>query len=136
VHAGYVVDLSPGEFPDHVLRWSLLEDPDPEPHCSGKTVIVGHTEQRDGEVLDLGCVKCIDTYCHGYGWLTAIDVISGTLWQASRWGAMRDGDPVLDLQRAKKLLKLPLGKDRRLKTEGLKNLAQPSVFNLQPRMRR
>lgn len=92
VHANYVPDLPPAEFPDYVLRWSLLDDPHPEPHCSGKTVIVGHTEQRNGEVIDLGPVKCIDTYCHGSGWLTALEVRTGEIWQASRWSMMRDED--------------------------------------------
>ena len=35
-------------------------------------VVVGHTEQRTGEILDLGFLKCIDTFCHGGGWLTAL----------------------------------------------------------------
>ena len=56
---------------------------------SGKKVIVGHTEQRDGQILDLGAVTCIDTACCNYGWLTALDVRSGDLWQASKWGALR-----------------------------------------------
>jgi len=48
------------------LRWaSLLREP--KPHCSGKVAIVGHTAQTNGEILDLGCVKCIDTFCHGGG---------------------------------------------------------------------
>jgi serine/threonine protein phosphatase 1 len=91
--------------PEHLLRWSLLDDGIPEPHQSGKTVIVGHTEQRDGEILDAGHIMCIDTYCHSYGWLTAIDVISGEVWQASRWGSMREGDTMEGLLRAKRILR-------------------------------
>lgn len=90
VHANYLPDAPPDEWPECVLRWSLLDDPAPRPHFSGKTVIVGHTEQHDGEVLDLGCVKCIDTACYSYGWLTALDVVSGRIWQASRWGVLRE----------------------------------------------
>jgi len=90
VHANYTPDLPASEFPEYVLRWSLLDDPDPQPHMSGKTVVVGHTEQRDGEILDLGCVKCIDTACYAYGWLTALDTTSGQVWQASRWGMLRE----------------------------------------------
>jgi len=89
-HANYLPDEPPDQWPAHVLRWSLLDEPFPEPHVSGKTVLVGHTEQRDGEVLDLGHVKCIDTACYNYGWLTALDVHSGTIWQASRWGVLRE----------------------------------------------
>lgn len=90
VHANYLPDVPAKDWPEYVLRWSLLDDPRPEPHISGKTVIVGHTEQRNGEVLDLGHVKCIDTACYNYGWLTALDAPSGTLWQASRWGMLRE----------------------------------------------
>jgi len=104
VHANYVADLALDQQPEHVLRWSLFEEPYPEPHHSGKTVVVGHTEQRDGEILDLGHVLCIDTYCHGYGWLTAVDVNSGKVWQASRWGALRDGEDLEGLKRAKKMI--------------------------------
>ncbi len=94
VHANFDPNLPLAEQPDHLLRWTLLENEPHEPHVSGKTAIVGHTEQRNGEILDLGCVMGIDTYCHGYGWLTAIDVLSGQVWQASRWGVLRDGDDV------------------------------------------
>ena len=104
VHANYIADLALEEQPEHVLRWSLLEQPYPEPHCSGKTVLMGHTEQRNGEILNLGHALCIDTYCHGYGWLTAVDVNSGEVWQTSRWGALREGESLDGLQRARQML--------------------------------
>ena len=44
------MELQPG----HELRWTVLEPAKQEPHLSGKPVFVGHTEQRDGEILDLG----------------------------------------------------------------------------------
>lgn len=90
VHANYLADAPPEDWPAYVLRWSLLDEHPPGPHMSGKTAVVGHTEQRDGEVLDLGYVKCIDTACYNYGWLTALDVTSGQTWQASRWGVLRE----------------------------------------------
>ena len=89
VHANYEPDLPMDEQPDHAMRWTLLDDPQPRPHQSGKKVIVGHTEQRRGDILDLGCVTCIDTYCRGEGWLTALDVTTGEVWQASRFGVLR-----------------------------------------------
>jgi len=89
-HANYLANAPPGDWPSYILRWSLLEEPYPGPHFSGKTIYVGHTEQRDGEVLDLGYLKCIDTACYNYGWLTAIDTQSGQIWQASRWGVLRE----------------------------------------------
>jgi serine/threonine protein phosphatase 1 len=61
----------------------------PGRHCSGKTAVVGHTPQVTGEILDLGYLVCIDTYCVGGGWLTALDVDSGQVWQANRAGELR-----------------------------------------------
>ena len=72
------------------LRWQLLEGDHVRPHCSGKQVIVGHTEQIDGEVLDYDFIKCIDTACWRYGWLTALEVNTGQLWQAQRFGMLRE----------------------------------------------
>jgi serine/threonine protein phosphatase 1 len=88
-HANYEPDLPMPEQPTHTLRWAILEEPYPAPHLSGKTVVVGHTEQHSGEVLDLGYLKCIDTMCWRYGWLTALDVDSGQVWQTSKWGVPR-----------------------------------------------
>ena len=57
----------------------------PGPHDSGKTVIVGHSRlRRSGEILDLGHLFCIDTFCYGGGWLTALDVKTGEVWQADQ----------------------------------------------------
>src|SRR5947207_1987814 len=67
------------------LRWASLP-PVPVRHCSGKVAIVGHTAQKSGEILDLGYLKCIDTFCHGGGWLTALEVQTGKVWQASMAG--------------------------------------------------
>ena len=40
--------------PRALLLWKSLRDVTPGPHVSGKTVIVGHTAQKQGKVLDLG----------------------------------------------------------------------------------
>jgi serine/threonine protein phosphatase 1 len=53
--------------------------------------VVGHTPQLAGEVLDLGFLVNIDTYCVRGGWLTALDVGSGRVWQADRRGRLRGG---------------------------------------------
>jgi serine/threonine protein phosphatase 1 len=50
---------------------------------------VGHTPQWSGEVLDLGFLVCIDTGCHGGGWLTALEVDAGKIWQANNRGELR-----------------------------------------------
>ncbi|HJT79180.1 MAG TPA: hypothetical protein VJ739_18430 [Gemmataceae bacterium] len=59
------------------------------PHCSGKVAVVGHTPQRGGEILDLGFLACIDTNCHRGGWLTALEVHTGQVWQADGRGRVR-----------------------------------------------
>lgn len=106
-HASYDPDLPFDEQPTHILRWQLLERPWPRPHCSGKQVVVGHTEQKNGEILDLGHLVCLDTACRSYGWLTLWDASTGETWQASKWGVLREPehtDEFEQLQRARDLL--------------------------------
>jgi serine/threonine protein phosphatase 1 len=40
--------------------------------------------------LDLGYLKCFDTFCHGGGWLTGLEVNTGKVWQANLTGEMRE----------------------------------------------
>jgi serine/threonine protein phosphatase 1 len=89
VHANYFPDVPMSEQPLNMLRWESLRDTVPGPHESGKMVVLGHTSQRSGEILDLGHAQCIDTYCYGGGWLTALDVGTGEIWQADREGRLR-----------------------------------------------
>jgi serine/threonine protein phosphatase 1 len=89
VHASYEPYLPMDEQTALILRWEPLRNAIPEPHASGKTVIAGHTSQRSGEILNLGDVKCIDTYCYRGGWLTALDVHTDEVWQADLEGNMR-----------------------------------------------
>jgi len=89
LHANYQADLPLDAQPDHLVFWEHLTFSAPEPHFSGKTVVVGHTPQYDGEVLDLGHLVCIDTLCFGGGWLTALDLDTGDVWQADADGKMR-----------------------------------------------
>lgn len=88
VHAYYDPDLPLHQQKWDGLRWASLPR-EAKPHCSGKVAIVGHTAQTSGEILDLGCVKCIDTFCHGGGWLTALEVGTGQVWQADERGQLR-----------------------------------------------
>ena len=91
-HANYLPDVPMSLQPDHQLRWALLEPAEARAHFSGKPVFVGHTEQPTSEVLDLGFVVCLDTACWRHGWLTAMDVNTREVWQASRFGIPRSGD--------------------------------------------
>jgi serine/threonine protein phosphatase 1 len=71
-------------------RWHSLRDMIPAAHVSGKTAVVGHTSLKDGEIMDLGHLLCIDTYCWGGGWLTALDTTTGQVWQVDRHGRVRE----------------------------------------------
>jgi serine/threonine protein phosphatase 1 len=89
VHANYFSDTPMEQQPVGMMRWESITDMTPGPHETGKTVIVGHASQKNGEILDLGHVKCIDTYCYGSGWLTALNVHTEQVWQADREGKLR-----------------------------------------------
>jgi serine/threonine protein phosphatase 1 len=89
LHANYDPRLPMDRQRNELLRWESLRDTTPLPHFSGKIVIAGHSSQKNGEVLDLGYLKCIDTYCYGGGWLSGLDVHSGRLWQFSKSGKPR-----------------------------------------------
>lgn len=88
VHANYAPHLPLEHQPDQMLFWQHLGI-DPAPHKSGKITVLGHTPQITGEVLDLGHVICIDTFCFGSGWLTGFDVHSGEIWQVDKQGQIR-----------------------------------------------
>ena len=93
-HANYDPDLPMDRQPSLKLRWEFLDEPRQRPHFSGRTVIVGHTPQTSGEVLDLDFLRCIDTDCSRGGWLTGLEIRSGKVIQANQIGETR-----LDWQR-------------------------------------
>ncbi len=88
-HANYAPELPLTEQTVFTLRWQKLTEVTPGPHFSGKRAIVGHTHDHAGEIFDIGHVICIDTFCYGGGWLTALDANSGELWQANLHGELR-----------------------------------------------
>jgi serine/threonine protein phosphatase 1 len=89
VHANYAADLPLDEQPDDLRYWIHLTRTLPSPHQSGKVAVVGHTPQIAGRILDLGHLLCIDTFCFGGAWLTALEVNTRQLWQASEAGKTR-----------------------------------------------
>jgi serine/threonine protein phosphatase 1 len=93
-HANYLAEVPMNLQPEYQLRWALLDAAEAQPHVSAKTVVVGHTEQANSEILDLGFVVCLDTACWRHGWLSALEVGTRRIWQASRFGMLRDrGEP-------------------------------------------
>jgi serine/threonine protein phosphatase 1 len=89
VHANYDPKRRLAEQDPYTLLWLSLAEKMPRRHFTRKTAIVGHTSQKCGEILDRRHLKCIDTFCYGGGWLTAMEVLTGKLWQVNRDGMAR-----------------------------------------------
>ncbi len=87
VHANAYPHLPLDEQTEYVRYWEPFNDP--APHQSGKIMVCGHTPQESGVPLSIGHAVCIDTLAHGGGWLTCLDVSSGTYWQANEAGEIR-----------------------------------------------
>ena len=89
VHAGLHPDLPLSKQYEQILFWdrSTIHPP----HCSGKTMVCGHTPQDGGYPADHGHAIYIDTgvYQEG-GWLTCLDVESGEYWQGNQEGNSRN----------------------------------------------
>jgi serine/threonine protein phosphatase 1 len=92
VHANYQWDAPMEEQTEDMSFWTHIDDSGvPPPHQSGKTVWVGHTPQKSGNILDRGHVVGIDTTAfRDYGWLTAVDVDSRHIWQVNLEGEVRE----------------------------------------------
>ncbi len=89
VHANAYADWPLAEQPDMMLFWEPFGKP--LPHMSGKTMVCGHTPQKNGIPKNLGHAVCIDTWARGQGWLTCLDVATGQYWQANQKGESRKG---------------------------------------------
>ena len=89
-HANVDPDMPMDRQPSLRLRWEHVDPDRQRPHVSGKTVIVGHTPQTDGVVLDLGFLLCIDTDCSRGGWLTALEIGTARAIQADQEGWIRN----------------------------------------------
>jgi serine/threonine protein phosphatase 1 len=89
VHASYDPEVEMFDQSETMTYWTHLPKPLPARHKSGKRVIVGHTPQPEGKVLDAGHLACIDTYCFGYGYLTAYQIGGKSVIQADRHGHVK-----------------------------------------------
>jgi serine/threonine protein phosphatase 1 len=90
VHANVDPDLPLDQQPSSMLHWEFFNVYSP-PHYSGKFMVCGHSEQRHGWPLVLPYAACIDTFCYGGGWLTCLDLSTGTIYQANQNGEVREG---------------------------------------------
>ena len=89
VHASVYADLDLADQSEFELYWGRFVDP--PPHKSGKTMVCGHTSQKDGLPNFNGNAVCIDTWVYGKGWLTCLDVERQFYWQANQRGEVRTG---------------------------------------------
>ena len=87
VHAYAEANLAMEDQTDATLFWRKYVDP--QAHCSGKVMVCGHTPQRSGLPANDSHSICIDTWAYGGGWLSCLDVDSGTIWQANEAGESR-----------------------------------------------
>lgn len=91
VHANYFPNRPIQDQDSQTVLWRPLESNHlPGKHYSGKTAIVGHTPQEQGEILDLEHLVCIDTGCGHGGLLTALDVTEGWIWKVSEAGDVQE----------------------------------------------
>ncbi|MGI9427857.1 MAG: metallophosphoesterase [Bythopirellula sp.] len=86
-HGNYLPKKPLNKQPWEEMRWRSLHFFMPGPHVSDKIAVVGHTSNKRGRVANYGHIVCIDTYCHGGGWLTALEPATGKVWQTNDAGS-------------------------------------------------
>lgn len=85
VHAAVDPTRPLAEQTAHTLRWQRLDKHAP-PHPSGRTVICGHSPQERRRVHSHRGWIGLDTWVYDRsGCLTALELETGTLYQASEW---------------------------------------------------
>lgn len=87
VHANADPNTALEHQSDANLYWRKYADP--QRHCSGKIMVCGHTPQFTGKPLRNEHAICIDTAACHEGWLSCLDIESGTIWQANESGMTR-----------------------------------------------
>ena len=85
-HAAVYPNLEMTKQSEQGLRWRNI-DPNDTFHLSGKTIICGHTAQKDGVIYQKQGLIGIDTYAYGGGKLTALEIVASNnhlkVWQVS-----------------------------------------------------
>lgn len=97
VHANLEDNVPLEEQSIDYLRWKRITGAE-EPLPDGRLVICGHTPQHNGLPLVTAGRVCIDTYAYGSGGvLTALEVETGMIHQASQRGDFRSGVSLTEL---------------------------------------
>lgn len=86
VHAGLEAHLPVDQQDQETYYYQRFHSQ--KAHISGKTVVCGHSIQGDLPT-NLGYAVCLDTCAYGGGWLSALDIDTGTLWQTNESGKSR-----------------------------------------------
>lgn len=89
VHGGLDCDFPPSVQSLETLAWKRFHDA--EPHFSGKTVICGHTIVGETPEMVGDHTIGIDTGAGKGGWITALQVETGTYFQGNERGEVRQG---------------------------------------------
>lgn len=77
---------------DDSLRWRFIPLDGQEDHISNKTIICGHSAQKNGKVYHQNGLICVDTFAHGGGYLTAIEVSQMRIYQVDLNGNVQQFD--------------------------------------------
>ena len=87
VHAGIEANIPVDQQDQETYYYQRFHSQ--QAHQSGKTIVCGHTIQGDLPT-DLGYAICLDTCAYGNGWLSALDVDTGKIWQTNEQGQSRE----------------------------------------------
>ena len=89
VHGGLEPDVDLEDQSEDEMLWIRFRDL--QPHKSEKTIVCGHTPQRDHIVKDIGHAICVDTHVFAKtGWLTCLEVETGRFWQTNQQLELRE----------------------------------------------
>jgi len=91
-HGNYLPKKKFSQQPWEEMRWRSLKFFMPVPHRSGKIAVLGHTANKQGKIVNHGHLVCIDTYCHGGGWLTALEPATRKVWQANEARELQESE--------------------------------------------
>lgn len=89
-HPNVDPDMPMDRQPPLKLRWEFVDPTQQCAHVPRMTVVVGHSPQTSGDLMDLGFLVLIDTDCSQGGWLSAYDPLPRRFVQANEFGEVRE----------------------------------------------